>query len=400
MTAGTSYLHLFKSLNKEKLDLTTANGKVSYPHTENFQNMNDQHEIEKMSEIFLSDQLRVMVMQESTTYHCPINYLSENKCGNYGSIQNVMTDEYRRRICGWCYNIVDHFEIDRDVVYIAMTFFDRYLSFHSKENKIALIFCEAFNSSNDNCSSLEPVVYNNCIELIAVTALFVATKTHNINNSPEDKVTISDFVHITGGKFTEEIVEKTELELISVLKWRLNPPTITCFIKTFLDLIDFNHLVVSANLHNPSFQMESEFRNVININPALYEVARYFAELSVSRYDLAVLYKPSSVALATISIAIDTVCNFVGNRIMSDTLISVVASIFISSPYINWIDWQNEVFQVKGIMVCQFCKTFPYSSTALDHLLHSIMPIPRSEMHTADKIYKIFEESPVNVALI
>lgn len=49
-----------------------------------------------------------------------------------GSLNEV----WREKICEWCYQVVDHFDFSREVVSVAMSFLDRYLSTRRVNKKI------------------------------------------------------------------------------------------------------------------------------------------------------------------------------------------------------------------------------------------------------------------------
>lgn len=47
-----------------------------------------------------------------------------------------LTEVWRERICDWCYQVVDHFDYNREVVAVAMSYLDRYLCMRRVNKKI------------------------------------------------------------------------------------------------------------------------------------------------------------------------------------------------------------------------------------------------------------------------
>jgi hypothetical protein len=89
--------------------------------------------------------------------------------------------------------------MDRDLVFIAMSFFDRYLSRYHVDETLT--------------------------QLVAMTCLYLAVKVHS-----SKKISISSIVSLSRGVFRLDQVVKMEMCILKSLNWHLNPPTPTTFI--------------------------------------------------------------------------------------------------------------------------------------------------------------------------
>jgi len=164
--------------------------------------------------------------------------------------------DWREKICEWCYQVIDHCDIDRDVVSITLFYFDRYCAFHT---------------------NLDEALY----QLVAMTSLYLAVKIH----SPR-KISVASMVTLSRGHFRMDQVLKMEACIIKTLSWHLNPPTATLCLNTLEPLIDglSDHADLTFNLK---------------------EHARYLIELSVCD-DFFIRMRPTSIAYGALLMATHT----------------------------------------------------------------------------------------------
>lgn len=161
----------------------------------------------------------------------------------------------REDICEWCYQVIDQCDIDRSIVSIAMSYFDRYLS--------------CLESINETL-----------VQLVGMTSLFLAVKIHSTR-----KISVSCISSLSQGYFQDSQILKMERCIILSLRWRLNPPTSVMY------------LVVAGPLIDDYVDRE-------DISTKLKELSRYLLELSVCDGYFA-NKKPSSIAQAAIFVAMD-----------------------------------------------------------------------------------------------
>jgi hypothetical protein len=216
--------------------------------------------------------LRVLLAQEGDAYGPCLDYLSAIQASNTSA--DRVSEAWRRKLCEWCYEVVDHFGFDREVVSIALNYLDRVVASRTESSQANILKRE--------------------FQLYAVTSLYTAIKLHGENDNvqgPRRKLRIDAFVELSRGFFQVEVIEATERELLSTLNWRVNPPTMLRFVSNYLRLF-------------PSSE-SSPYRSSQNIISGVYDVARYLTELSVCVSSFGFSCKASVVAYSAILCAIE-----------------------------------------------------------------------------------------------
>eukprot|EP00985_Skeletonema_marinoi_P002936 scaffold1200_cov109-Skeletonema_marinoi.AAC.6 len=160
---------------------------------------------------------------------------------------------WRDKICEWCYNLVDHYELARESVSVAMNIVDRYVS----------------------SRFITPKTYT----IVAVTAIHIAIKLV----SPW-KLRMNHLLDLCAGKYTAGDIASMELVILNALSWRVHPPSAFDFCG---ELIDSSFTESTPDALND-----------------LQDKARYLTELAVIDYFF-ITRKPSSVALASILVALE-----------------------------------------------------------------------------------------------
>lgn len=162
----------------------------------------------------------------------------------------------REELCDWFYRLIDHCDIERCVVSIAFSYFDRYLPHHESMTETLL-------------------------QLVAMTSIYLAVKLHSTR-----KISVQSLARLSQGNFRVDQILKMEISIIKTLHWHLNPPT------------PFMYLAVASPLIQDSTEDVNESADVQNL-------ASYLMELSVCDQYFADKKGPS-VACAAIVVAMDT----------------------------------------------------------------------------------------------
>jgi hypothetical protein len=155
--------------------------------------------------------------------------------------------------------VVDHFDLNREVVSTTMSHLDRYLAVYN---------------------GTEPVD-KNLFQLLAMTCLYLSIKLNEYKHLliPGAKSTMDTILQLSRGFFTLEEMEKMEYEVLQRLRWHVHPPTAQLFVKHFLLFLSIE---------------ENE----------LQDLAQFMIELSVMDYFF-VSYKPSEIAMAALLNSMD-----------------------------------------------------------------------------------------------
>mmetsp|Transcript_1731 Transcript_1731/g.4351 ORF Transcript_1731/g.4351 Transcript_1731/m.4351 type:complete len:359 (-) Transcript_1731:435-1511(-) len=212
-------------------------------------------------------------------------------------------DEIRRNICQWNYECVDYFLFDRDLVYLSMHYFDRYLAAQQEQTA----------REERNAMPQPPSVVLN--HLLALSSLYLACKLHSVSTEslplPESsprpstpaadnsstlpkaakpRIRLQDFCNMSRGTYCPEMIEEMELAIVTNLGWRLHPPTPTDFLIRFAKIL-------SILLDDSPYGSQGW---------SVFEVSKYQIELAVYGPELCKKFPPSKVALAAILNAMDS----------------------------------------------------------------------------------------------
>ena len=155
--------------------------------------------------------------------------------------------------------VVDHFDLNREVVSITMNHLDRFLA------------------------TCDHDVEKNTFQLLAMTSLYLAIKLNEYKHLliPGSKSSMDTILQLSRGFFTLQQMEKMEYDILQRLQWHLHPPTPQLFVKHFLCFLSPEHQEV-------------------------HDLAQFLVELSVMDYFF-VSFKPSEVAIAAILNALEDI---------------------------------------------------------------------------------------------
>lgn len=210
------------------------------------------------------DELKAMLKVEAKHYTPPRNYLAFDSC------KSGVSENWRRRLCEWMFEVTDHYDFDREVVSFAFDFLDRSVSL-------------AYGPGSDKKLSKRD------FQLYAVTSLYLAIKVHGEMDSDVEgkriKLRISAFEELSRGCFMTDAIEKKEIEFLTLFQWRINPPTCARFIYSYL------HLLPEWS----QMEFESSREDIIC---QIFDVAKYLTELSIFVSEFSFNFSPSKIAYA------------------------------------------------------------------------------------------------------
>ena len=107
---------------------------------------------------------------------------STHSVGTNSSAAGV-NEDWRGKICEWSYQVIDHFDYDREIVAVSVHYLDRYL-------------CQR-------------PVNKRTFQLCAMTTLFMACKLYDLN-----KLRMSAIIELSRGCFTEEHITAMEMSIL------------------------------------------------------------------------------------------------------------------------------------------------------------------------------------------
>ena len=169
-----------------------------------------------------------------------------------GSSNNVppLNSSWREKICHWSFNVIDHFDLSREVVAVSMSLFDRYLA-----------------TRGNRCNGSTAL-------LASLTTLHIAIKVHEVR-----KIKLTTLANLSRGQFGPKHIEEMEWQVLTSLNWHIHPPTSMSFLSHLL-------LLLPEKVSDASKE-------------EIYAMSRYITELSVCDSSF-VNINPSAVAYSAI----------------------------------------------------------------------------------------------------
>ena len=167
-----------------------------------------------------------------------------------GSNVPPLNSSWREKICHWSFNVIDHFDLSREVVAVSMSLFDRYLA-----------------TRGNQCNGSTAL-------LASLTTLHIAIKVHEVR-----KIKLTTLANLSRGQFGPKHIEEMEWQVLTSLNWHIHPPTSMSFLSHLL-------LLLPEKVSDASKE-------------EIYAMSRYITELSVCESSF-VDMNPSAVAYSAI----------------------------------------------------------------------------------------------------
>mmetsp|Transcript_29090 Transcript_29090/g.42225 ORF Transcript_29090/g.42225 Transcript_29090/m.42225 type:complete len:358 (+) Transcript_29090:88-1161(+) len=204
--------------------------------------------------------------------------------------------KWRKQMCTWSFMVVNKLNFDREIVSVAFSFLDRYLAMDTEPETIT----------------------GGEFQLISMTALYTAIK----SMQPNRPLAARSIVNMSHGYINDKDVLVMEMEMLTALEWRINPPTALAFVREFLPFL--------------SVPVKQKHELMVK--------SRLLTELAVGDL-LSIVHPQSSIAVASILVAVSNHCG-VG---VSDPLPPLVVNDFCK----NLKRYAN--IDVKSIEIDDIC---------------------------------------------
>lgn len=156
---------------------------------------------------FALDTLCAMKKQEDAIYHISTQHLKGMK-----NVSTYLT--WRGKMVEWYYSIAEVYHFSKESVEVAISILDRYVTinteliFDSKKYKTACMAC-----------------------------FYISSKIHEAQCLTPRQMSI-----LGRGACTPQDIEKLELDILSSIQWRVNPPTSISFARTLLELVPLDRI--------------------------------------------------------------------------------------------------------------------------------------------------------------
>lgn len=222
-----------------------------------------------------------MLQQENTIYR-KADYIDDQQKKN--AIVNT-AKICRKQIVSWCLDVSDVCNTNREIVDVAMSYFDRFMMTPVS----AAVVLTTPTTKTDTRGVMEKSAAEETVQIIAITCLYTAFKIHApAALSPRMVVKLARkgaFCCCSGAQ-----IVTMESCILEALQWRVNPPTANDFVRNLLRLIP-QHFLGEASARQGA-----------------YEIATFQIEQAIGHYDLAVTVKTSTIAFCSLMNAMECVC--------------------------------------------------------------------------------------------
>lgn len=202
-------------------------------------------------------------------------------CVSILSLNSGDVQVYREEICKWIFEVVDHFDFNREIASVSLNYLDRYLSVRSVDMKT--------------------------FQLAAMTSLFLAIKMYE-----HTRLKMSSYIKLSRGYFEAKDIIDMESSILWTLSWLVNPPTPLTFVRNFILLLEETNCI-------PTVALE------------VTEVARYLTELSVCDQYFST-HKPSLIGLGSVLAAFECFDETTLPMQVRSTFINLVRSMKVVNP--------------------------------------------------------------------
>mmetsp|Transcript_19066 Transcript_19066/g.22036 ORF Transcript_19066/g.22036 Transcript_19066/m.22036 type:complete len:430 (-) Transcript_19066:116-1405(-) len=186
----------------------------------------------------------------------------------------ICKTKIRNEACRWMYKVVDYYSYDRNIVAIALNFFDRYLANSQTLSSFASL-------SHDDAS-----MKNERYELVTATSLYLAIKLFGPRKERNENLLLRSFVLMSDSRFQDTHITNMESQMLNALKWKVHPITSQDFVHCFLQFLCQNNALLS----------EANQNDLIDLSIYIVELIAMDSQFSFDT--------PSTIACACIALAL------------------------------------------------------------------------------------------------
>ena len=260
------------------------------------------------------DQINVMLHQEMDYYPPSISCQSKlfdercSRCSSLSSSTSIGWSDakmVRTKMTEWAHAVVDSFCYNRVVVAVCLNFVDRYTTAILEEG-VSTITRQSYQELFVVALYVALKLEGSSREDDAATMISASGDRRPLSSTAVVNISSTTFANLSRGMLTMKKVEAEERQMISKLRYRLNPPVFGTYVEYFiLFLIKPNVLQI-----NPFLEVDSITTDAIHFT---FEVARYLTELATFNVNLTTKCRPSCVAAASILYALCYLRQKMGN---------------------------------------------------------------------------------------
>lgn len=242
----------------------------------------------------IDETLNAFLSKEKLYYSSSYDYLNQD---NDDGVSGTITEAWREKMCEWAYDVVDHYELERELVVIAFDYLDRFFS------KLAKM--------NDSGMHKRVKIDKYKFQLACATCLYLSMKLHvprdyNYRCGIYSESLIKFFADLSRGMFSVKNFQKMELLLLQELRWQVHPVTSTTFISLLMDYLPLNKSHARTSHNISAIQDQTANYDESTLIGSISTHAHFFSELVIVEYSISNFYQSSEIAVACILAAMKT----------------------------------------------------------------------------------------------
>jgi hypothetical protein len=161
---------------------------------------------------------------------------------------------WRHHMFDWTCSLCQRFFTESSGTVLATTFniLDRYLTIELPKRRL-----ESSGENQDQLNSYcheqqNPLgISREDFQLFCMVSLYIAAKT--LIPANRNKLTVVAMVAISQGFYTPHDITATERDILLALDWHVNPPTVSCFCRLFLELFPSTFQDYEQHPHSSSY---------------------------------------------------------------------------------------------------------------------------------------------------
>ena len=156
----------------------------------------------------LEERLEAMISQEESTKPC-YNYLRSTAC------IDGMDEDCRESMVVWCQAVQKALKLHSETVWIAISYFDRYLSSDKRKGQSPNVLQNKYK-----------------FQLAAITCFYIAVKLYE-----PVELDVETLAKLCKGYYAESKILDMETEILFALEWKVSCPTPMDFVREFVQLL-------------------------------------------------------------------------------------------------------------------------------------------------------------------
>ena len=286
------------------------------------------------------------LLEKESKFYESLPFFSQADYGAKKAQVNNIPSSWRSELCKWKYGVVDHYNLDREIVSVAANYLD-------------LVVAASSQGTTTSSTSKNDYV------LLAVASLSVAVKEYNNARTHGGSCPLGTnglAALCQGARFNVQDIEESERLILSILDGASDRPSSLAFLKALLRLC-------------PGWKRDRSrgIQDDVTVLRCTYQVAQHLLELAAFEPKFSLLHRPSVVAYAAVLCAAEVLQPSL--PLPSQARVGFLNGVAEASGGQLLLPGRHEVLQAIRLFKCTCPKAFEDDGGAfVAQFLDEIMP--------------------------